>query len=80
VKREVACGIAAFCALEGGKSIWADHSLHGRYLAGRKARQPRVFADGRLVRGQVDAEGLVGRHEAFEPLDLTRSEFGQGVV
>src|SRR4051812_9180305 len=56
-----------------------DRSRHLADPARREAADPRMLAHRILVLGQIDAEGLVRRHEGFEPLH-PRRELGQSGV
>jgi hypothetical protein len=50
-----------------------EKTAHGRDPVGGKAYSPRVFLDGRLVGGEVNAVHLVAGYVAMEPLDPRHS-------
>src|SRR5436305_7770515 len=56
-----------------------DHFTHFGDLGGWEAADLGVLPDNRLVLGEIDAEGLVGRDKAFDPLDVG-AEFAQDAV
>lgn len=56
-----------------------DHLAHLGHLGGREAADLGVFMNDRLVRGEVDAEGLVVGDVALQPLDV-RAELAQYLV
>src|SRR3954447_14918172 len=47
-----------------------DHFIHFGDLGGWKTADLRVLADNALVLCQIDAKSLVGRHIAFDPLNV----------
>src|ERR1700732_1469826 len=56
--------------LLGSLSGRIDHLAHLGDLAGREPADFGVLPDDRLIFGQIDAKGLVGRDIAFDPLDV----------
>src|SRR5579862_6916983 len=53
-----------------GRRCRVDHLLHFSDFCCRKAADLGVLADYRLVLRQIDAEGLVIRYIALDPLDI----------
>src|ERR1700693_1194440 len=47
-----------------------DHLAHLGDLAGREPADFGGLTDDRLIFGQIDAKGLVGRNVAFDPLNV----------
>src|SRR5205814_10642737 len=56
-----------------------DHFTHFGDLGGWEAADLGVLPDNRLVLGEIDAEGRVGRDKALDPLDVG-AELAQDAV